>query len=65
VPDEAAHQSMVQMGMPKGYADAMIDLVKVLRGFGRIAPTTTVNELLGRGPGRFEAFATANAAAFR
>jgi uncharacterized protein YbjT (DUF2867 family) len=65
VPDEAAHQSMVQMGMPAAYADAMIDLVKVLRGFGRIATTATFEELLGRAPKRFEDFVTANVAAFR
>jgi uncharacterized protein YbjT (DUF2867 family) len=65
VPDEAARQSMVDSGAPAPYADAMIDLVKVLRGFGRIATTSTVEELLGRAPKRFEDFITAKTAAFR
>ena len=65
VPDEAARKSMVDMGMPAAYADAMIDLVKMMRGLGRIEPDATAEKLLGRRPATFEAFVQANAAAFR
>jgi uncharacterized protein YbjT (DUF2867 family) len=65
VPDEAARKSMVDAGMPPDYADAMIDLVKMLRGLGRIEPDPTLGKLLGRAPSTFEAFIQANAAAFR
>jgi len=56
---------MVDSGMPASYADAMIDLVKTLRGLGRIAPTPTVAELLEAPPTSFEVFAKAHASAFR
>jgi len=65
VPDEAARKSMVEMGMPAGFADAMIDLVKVLRGMGTIPTSPSVAELLGRPAGAFEAFIRANTAAFQ
>jgi len=64
VPDDAARKGMVDMGMPAAYADMMIDLVKLLRGMGRIEPTKTVSELLGRAT-TFSAWAEANAAAFK
>jgi len=64
VPDDAARKSMVDAGLPAAYADMMIDLVKLLRGMGRIEPTNTVSELLGRAT-TFSAWAEANAAAFR
>jgi uncharacterized protein YbjT (DUF2867 family) len=65
VPDDAARKAMVDMGMPTAYADAMIDLVKLLRGLGRIEPTAAVRQVLGRAPTSFGAFVEANAAAFR
>jgi (4-alkanoyl-5-oxo-2,5-dihydrofuran-3-yl)methyl phosphate reductase len=65
VPDDAAVKSMVEQGMPKAYADAMIDLVKALRGMGKIPATGTVQELLGRAPKSFEQFITDNAAQLR
>jgi uncharacterized protein YbjT (DUF2867 family) len=65
VPDDAARKGMVDGGMPPAYADAMIDLVKTLRGLGRIPPTSTVEELLGRAPASFADFAKASAAVFR
>jgi uncharacterized protein YbjT (DUF2867 family) len=65
VPDDAARTSMVGMGMPAAYADAMIDLVKMLRGLGRVPPTQTVAELLGRPATPFGSFVEANAAAFK
>jgi len=65
VPDDVARKSMVDSGMPAAYADAMIDLVKMLRGLGRIEPTKTVAELLGRAPTTFTSFVEANAGTFR
>jgi uncharacterized protein YbjT (DUF2867 family) len=64
VPDDAARKGMVDGGMPGAYADMMIDLVKLLRGMGRIEPTKTVSELLGRAT-TFGAWAETNAAAFK
>ena len=65
VPDDAAQKGMVDMGMPAAQADVMIDLVKLLRGLGRIEPTKTVAELLGRPATSFTAWAESNAAAFK
>jgi uncharacterized protein YbjT (DUF2867 family) len=65
VPDEAARQSMVETGVPPDYADAVVDLVKVLRGLGNVLTTSTVQDLLGRAPRTFEQFIRDNAAAFR
>ena len=65
VPDDAARKSMVDMGMPAAYADSMIDLVKMLRGLGRIEPTKTVSELLGRPATSFASWCESNAAAFK
>jgi uncharacterized protein YbjT (DUF2867 family) len=65
VPDEAAAKGMVDMGMPPAVVDNMIDLVKMLRSLGRIEPTKTVSELLGRSATPFGSWAEANAAAFK
>ena len=65
VPDSAALESMVGMGMPKAYAEAMIDLVRMLRGLGKIAPTGAVTEVLKRRANSFEEFLSANTAVFR
>ena len=65
VPDQAARKSMVEAGMPSAYADAMMDLVSTLRGLGRIAPTTTVAEVLGRPATSFASFVEAHVAVFR
>jgi uncharacterized protein YbjT (DUF2867 family) len=64
VPDSAAREAMVGMGMTPAYADAMINLIQVLRGFGRIEPTGDVKALLGREPRSFRQWAEANSAAF-
>ena len=64
VPDEAATQSMIGMGMPKDFVEAIVDLAKALRAVGKIPPTGTVNEVLGRPPRSFEQFIRDNAAVF-
>lgn len=65
VPDDAAKKSMIDMGMSAAYVDAMIDLVSMLRGLGRIMPTEAVKDVLGREPTPFGSFIEANVAAFR
>lgn len=65
VPDEAAQKSMLEIGMPPAYVDAMMDLIKTLRGLGLVAATPTVAEVLGRPAHSFEDFLKSNVAAFR
>jgi uncharacterized protein YbjT (DUF2867 family) len=65
VPDEAARKSMLGMGMPPHYVDAMLGLIQTLRGFGRIEPSGDVQAVLGREARSFRKWAEANAAAFR
>jgi uncharacterized protein YbjT (DUF2867 family) len=65
VPDEAARESMLKVGMPPQYVNAMIGLIQTLRGIGRIEPSRDVKAILGREPRSFRQWAEANAAAFR
>jgi (4-alkanoyl-5-oxo-2,5-dihydrofuran-3-yl)methyl phosphate reductase len=64
VPDSAAREAMLGMGMPPKYVDAMIGLIQTLRNIGRIDPTDDVKNVLGREPRRFRQWAEANKAAF-
>lgn len=65
VPDSAAREAMVGMGMPAPMADAMVGLIQTLRGIGRIEPSRDVKAVLGREPRSFRQWAETNAAAFR
>ncbi len=65
VPDEAARNSMLGMGMPPRYVDAMVGLIQMLRSLGRIEPTGDVKAVLGREPRSFRQWAQDNADAFR
>lgn len=66
VPDDAARQAMLGMGMPPRYVDAMIGLIQMLRGIGRIEPyPADVKALTGHEPRTFRQWVEANAAAFR
>jgi uncharacterized protein YbjT (DUF2867 family) len=66
VPDEAARQSMLGMGMSQAYVDAMIGLIQMLRGIGRIEPyPNDVESLTGHKPRSFGQWAEANAASFK
>jgi uncharacterized protein YbjT (DUF2867 family) len=65
VPDEVARKGMVESGMTPAYAEAMIDLVRALRGLRRVAPTGTVAELLGRPATPFASFVASVVTAFR
>jgi uncharacterized protein YbjT (DUF2867 family) len=64
-PDAAARESMVGMGMPVPFADAMVGLIQLLRSMGRIEPTSGVQALIGRRPRTFRQWVEANIAAFR
>jgi uncharacterized protein YbjT (DUF2867 family) len=66
VPDDAAKQSMLGMGMSPAYVDAMISLIQMLRGIGRIEPYPgDVEKLTGHKPRSFGQWAETNAGAFR
>jgi uncharacterized protein YbjT (DUF2867 family) len=66
VPDDAAKQSMLGMGMSPAYVEAMISLIQMLRGIGRIEPYPgDVEKLTGHKPRSFGQWAEANAAAFK
>lgn len=66
VPDDAAKQSMLGMGMPPKYVDAMVSLIQMLRGIGRIDPyPNDVKQLTGHEPRSFRQWAESNAQAFR
>ncbi len=65
VDDDAAVRGMVDSGMPRPMADAMIHLIQALRGAGRIPPNEVVPQLLGRPARTFEQWATENAATFQ
>jgi len=65
VDDDAAVRGMIDSGMPKPMAEAMIHLVQALRGAGRIPPSEVVPQLLGRPARTFEQWATENAATFQ
>jgi len=65
VDDDTAVRGMVDSGMPRPMADAMIHLIQALRGAGRIPPSEVVPQLLGRPARTFEQWATENAATFK
>jgi len=65
VPDQAAREAMLGMGMPPRYVEAMIGLIQTLRSLGRIEPTGDVKAVLGREPRSFRQWAQDNAQAFR
>jgi uncharacterized protein YbjT (DUF2867 family) len=66
VPDDAARQSMLGMGMTPAYVDAMMNLIQMLRGMGRIEPyPQDVQTLTGHAPRTFRQWAEANRDAFR
>jgi uncharacterized protein YbjT (DUF2867 family) len=65
VPDNAAREAMLGMGMPPRYVEAMIGLIQTLRGIGRLEPTGDVESIIGRKPRSFKQWAQENAAAFQ
>lgn len=65
VPDAAAREAMVGMGMSPVYVEAMIGLIQTLRNIGRIDPTGDVRALLGREPRSFRQWVQGNLAALQ
>ncbi len=65
VPDEAARDAMRSSGMDAAWVDAMVDLIKTLRGLGTVAPTDTFSSLTGKAPRAFAEWARLNVASFR
>jgi uncharacterized protein YbjT (DUF2867 family) len=65
LPDEAVAKSMLGMGLEAAYVDAIVDLAKGIRSYGKVPPTDTVQQLTGNAPKTFEQFLTENLAAFR
>jgi uncharacterized protein YbjT (DUF2867 family) len=65
VPDSAAHDAMIGMGMAAPDVDAMVEMIGALRSMGRIEPTGDVKALTGNDPRSFAQWARENVAAFR
>lgn len=65
VPDSAAKDSMLGMGMNPRWVDAMIEMIAALRGWGRLEPSGDVKKVTGKDPASFKQWATNNAAAFK
>ncbi len=65
VPPDAAKAGMLESGMPAGYADALLDLLAAMKAGHTDGITNTVEQVTGRKPGTFEAWARRNAAAFQ
>lgn len=65
VPDGAARDSMVGMGMNPRWVDAMIEMISALRGMGRLEPSGDVKKVTGKDPVSFKQWVEANAAAFK
>lgn len=65
VPDSAAKDSMLGMGMNPRWVDAMVEMIAALRGWGRLEPSGDVKKITGKDPVSFKQWVTANAAAFK
>lgn len=65
VPDQAAKDSMLGQGMPAPLVDALIEFCGAIKAGQAAAVTDTVQQLTGKPPRTFEAWAKENAAAFR
>jgi uncharacterized protein YbjT (DUF2867 family) len=65
VDDAAAVRGMLDAGMPRVMADAMIHLVQALRAASRIPPSEAVPQILGRPARTFHQWATDNAEIFQ
>ena len=65
VPPEAAADSMLKGGMPKGYVDMLIEFSGAVRAGFTAATTGDVEKVLGRKPKTFADWSKENAAAFK
>jgi uncharacterized protein YbjT (DUF2867 family) len=65
VPDEAAVEALLGMGLPRWNVDALLSLSQLIRqGHGAVV-SGDVHRVLGRAPRRFEEYAATAAAAWR
>ncbi len=64
VPPEAAREAILGAGIPRVYTDALLDLNAVMKAGGTDVVTSGVEDVLGRTPATFEAWARRNSAAF-
>jgi len=64
VPDEAAHQAMLDAGLPAMAADFIVGLFQSQRAGSMTSTTDDVRELIDREPRTFRQFAQDNASAF-
>ncbi|HEY1559002.1 MAG TPA: SDR family oxidoreductase [Kofleriaceae bacterium] len=65
VPDQAARDSMLAMGMPAQIVDLMIEFMGLVRSGQAAAVTDTVQKLTGKPSRSFEAWVKDNTAAFK
>jgi uncharacterized protein YbjT (DUF2867 family) len=65
VPDSAAKDSMLGMGMDPRWVDAMVEMIAALRGWGSLPPSGDVKKVTGKDPVSFKQWAEQNAGAFR
>jgi (4-alkanoyl-5-oxo-2,5-dihydrofuran-3-yl)methyl phosphate reductase len=65
VPDQAARESMLGMGMPAPIVEMMLEFCKAIKAGQAATITDTVQKLTGKTPRTFEAWAQEYAATFR
>jgi uncharacterized protein YbjT (DUF2867 family) len=64
VPAEAARDNILQTGMPPEYVDALLDLFAAMKAGKADVVTDGVEKVLGRKPGKFDAWVRRHRAAF-
>ena len=64
VPPEAAKKSMLEMGMPEGYVNALIELYAVMKANQASLVTNVVEEVTGRKAATFESWVERHAGIF-
>jgi (4-alkanoyl-5-oxo-2,5-dihydrofuran-3-yl)methyl phosphate reductase len=65
VAPEAAREGMLKAGMPEGYVNALLELYAATKAGQTALQNSTVEEVLGRKAGSFEAFVARHLAAFQ
>jgi uncharacterized protein YbjT (DUF2867 family) len=65
IPDQAARESMLGMGMPAPIVEMMLEFCKAIKAGQAATVTDTVQKLTGKTPRTFEAWAQEYAATFR
>jgi hypothetical protein len=65
VPEQAARDTMLGMGMPAVLAELMLQFCAAIKSGQTATVTDTVKKLTGKTPRTFESWTQENAAAFR